>query len=124
MSDLELLAEAPSGSAPAGPRVPAGSVQALCSAWKRGHCTGQGWCPRQLPWPTTNRGALPAVGYAAARAGLRYGVAQGWIQDETTRRSMNIHEAVDRVAHTDQTEVALHTRGRQRGSSWSPGGWC
>ena len=52
------------------------------------------------------------MGYAAARAALRYGVVQGWIKDETTRGSVNIQEAVDRVADTGQTEVALHTRGR------------
>ena len=46
---------------------------------------------------------------------LRYGVAQGWILDETTRGSVNIQEAVDRVAHTGQAEVALHTRGRHGG---------
>ena len=59
----------------------------------------------------SNDGALPAVGYAAAGAALRYGVAQSWIQDETTHRSVNIQEAVDRVAHTGGTEVALHTEG-------------
>ena len=52
------------------------------------------------------------MGHAAARAALRYRVAQGWILDETARGSVNIQEAVDRVAHTDQAEVALHTRGR------------
>ena len=64
------------------------------------------------------------MGHAAARAVLRYGVAQGWIQDETTRGSVNIKEGVDRVAHKGETEVALHTRGRHgrpaEGSSWSP----
>ena len=55
------------------------------------------------------------MGYAAARASLRYGVAQGWIQDETTRGTVNIQEAINRVAHTGQTEVALHTRGRHGG---------
>ena len=53
--------------------------------------------------------------YAAARAALLYGVAQGWIQDETTSGSMNIQECIDRVAHTGQTEVSLHTRGRHGG---------
>ena len=69
----------PAGSAPAGPTPPAGSVQALCPAWKRGHCTREGWWPRQHPRPAANDGALPAVGHAAARAtcALRYGVAQG-----------------------------------------------
>ena len=55
------------------------------------------------------------MGHAAARAALRYGVAQGWILDETARGSVNIQEAVDRVAHTGQTDVALHTRGRHGG---------
>ena len=55
------------------------------------------------------------MGHAAARADLRYAVAQGWIQDGTTRGSDNIQGAVDRVAHTGQTEVALHTRGRHGG---------
>ena len=87
-------------------------MQALCPAWKREQCNGEGRCPRQHPRPTTNDGALPALGYAAACAALRYSVAQGWIQDETTRGSVNIQEAVDQVAHTGQTEVALHTRGR------------
>ena len=111
-SDLELIPVAPAGSATAGPAPLAGSVQALLPAWKRGYCIGESWCPRQHPRPTANNGALPAVGYAAASAALRYCVAQGWIQDETTRGSMNIQEAVDRVAHTGQTEVAPHTRGR------------
>ena len=31
-SDLEMVPEAPAGSAPAGPRQPAGSVQVLCHA--------------------------------------------------------------------------------------------
>ena len=82
-SDLELIPEAPAGGAPAGPTPPAGSVQALCPAWRPGHWTREGWCPRQHPRPAANDGALPAVGYAAARAALRYGVARGWIQDET-----------------------------------------
>ena len=87
----------------------------LCPAWKRGHCTGKGWCPKQHPQRGPDDGALPAVGNAAALAALRYGVAQGWILDETARSSVNIQEAVDRVAHTGQAEVALHTRGRHGG---------
>ena len=79
-SDLELIPEAPAGGAPAGPTPAAGSVQALRPAWKRGHCAGEGWCPRQHPRPAANDRALPAVGYAAARAALRYRVARGWIQ--------------------------------------------
>ena len=55
------------------------------------------------------------MGHAAARAALRYGVAQGWIQDEITRGSVNIQEAVDWVGRTGQKEVALHTRGRHSG---------
>ena len=54
---------------------------------------------------------LPEVGHAAARAALRYRVAQGWILDETARGSVNFQEAVDRVAHAGQAAVALHTRG-------------
>ena len=84
-------------------------------AWKQGHCTREDWCPKQHPLPGPDDGALLAVGHTAARAALRYGVAQGWILDETTRGSVNIQEAVDRVAHTGQTEVALHTRGRYGG---------
>ena len=72
---------------------------------------GEDWCPRQRPRPAADNGALLAVGYAAIRVALRYVVAQGWIQDETTRSSVSIQEAVDRVAHTGQTEVALHTWG-------------
>ena len=53
----------------------------------------------------------PKPGHAAARGALRYGIAQGWIQDETARSSMNIQEVADQVAHTRQTEVALQTRG-------------
>ena len=86
-------------------------MHAPCPAWKRGHCTEEGWCPKQHPRPAPDDGALPAVGHAAARAALRYGVPQGWIQDETTRGSVNIQEAVHRVTHTGQTEVALHSRG-------------
>ena len=114
-SDLEPVPEAPAGGAPAGPTPLPGGVQSFCPAWKRGHCTGEGWCPRQHPRPTANDGPLPAVGHAATRAALRYGVAQGWIQDETTRGSVNTQEAVNRVAHTGQTKVALHTRGRHGG---------
>ena len=110
-SDVELIPEAPTGGKPAGPTPPAGSVQALCPACKRGHYTREGWCPRQHPRPAVNDGALPAVGYAATRAALRFGVAWGWIKDETTRGSVTIQEPVDRVAHTGQTEVALQTRG-------------
>ena len=95
-SDLEVIPTAPANGAPATP--PAGSIQALCPGWTRGHCTGESWCPRQLPRPAADVGALPAVGYAPARAALHYGVAQGWIQDETTRGSVNIREAVDWVA--------------------------
>ena len=54
------------------------------------------------------------MGRAAARAALRYGLAQGWILDETARGSVNIQEAVDRVTHAGQAAVALHTRGRHR----------
>ena len=97
-SDLEAVPEPPTGGAPAEPAPPAGSVPALCPAWKRGHCTGEGWCPKQQK-------------PAAACAALRYGVAQGWILDETGRRSVNIQEAVDRVTHAGQAAVALHTRG-------------
>ena len=46
-SDQEMVPEASLGSAPAGPAPPAGSVPALCHAWKRGHCTEEGWCPGQ-----------------------------------------------------------------------------
>ena len=114
-SDLDRNQEAPAGGAPAWPAPPVSSVQALCPAWKRGHCTGEGSCPRQQPWPAIHEGAVPAVGHAAACAALRYSVAQGWIQDETTRNSVNIQEAVDLVANMGQTEVALHIRGRHGG---------
>ena len=106
--DLELIPDAPAGGAPAAPTPPTGSMQALCPAMKRGR-------PRQHPRSAASDDALPAVGYAAARAAPRYGVARGWIQDETTHGSVNIQEAVDRVANTGQTEVALHTRGRHGG---------
>ena len=101
----------PAGSVPTELTPPAGSVPTLCPAWKRGHCTGEDWCPRQHPRPGPDDGALPMVGHAATRAALRYGLAQGWTLDETTRGGVNIQEAVDRVAHTGQREVALHTRG-------------
>ena len=114
-SDLEMIPGPPAGSAPREPTPPARSVPALCPAWKWGHCIGEDWCPKQHPRPGPDVGALPAVKHAAARAALRYGVAQGWILDETTRGSVNIQEVVDRVAHTLQTEVALHTRGRHGG---------
>ena len=55
------------------------------------------------------------MGRGAAGAALHYGVAQGWILDETARGSVNIQEAVERVAHTGQGEVALHIRGRHGG---------
>ena len=114
-SDLEALPEPPTGDAPAEPAPPAGSVPAICPAWKRGHCTGEGWCPKQHPQPGPDDGALPEVKPAAARAALRYGVTQGWILDETARGSVNIQEAVDRVTHAGQAAVALHTRGRHGG---------
>ena len=87
----------------------------LCPAWKRGHCTGEDCCPRRHPRPGPDDRALPEVGRAAARAALRYGVAQDWILDETARGSVNIQEAVARVAQAGQTEVALHSRGRHGG---------
>ena len=48
-SDLKAVPKASTGSAPAGPAPPAGSVPSLCPKWKRGHCTGKGWCPKQHP---------------------------------------------------------------------------
>ena len=111
-SDLEAVPEPPTGGAPAEPAPPAGSMPTLCPAWKRGNCTGEGWCPKQHPQPGPNDGALPEVRPAAACAALRYGLAQGGILDETARGSVNIQEAVDRVTHAGQAAVALHTRGR------------
>ena len=67
------------------------------------------------------------MGHAAARAALRYGVAQGWILDETARGSVNIQEAVDRVAHAKQKwpcTPGAATAGRRRASSLSPREWC
>ena len=69
-SNLEMISGPPAGSAP-GPTPPVGSLPALCPAWKRGHCTGEDWCPKQHPRPGPDDGALPAVGHAAARAALR-----------------------------------------------------
>ena len=114
-SDSEAVPEPSTGSAPAEPAPPAGSVPSLCPAWKQGHCTGEGWCPKQHPHPGPDYGALPEVGPAAVCAALRYGVAQGWILDETARGIVNIQEAVDRVIHAGQAAVALHTRGRHGG---------
>ena len=114
-SDLEEIPEPSAGSTPAEPAPPAGSVPTLCPAWKRGHCTGEGWCPKQHCQPGPDNGALPELGRAAARAALRYGLAQGWILDETARGSVNIQEAVDGVTHAGQAAVALHTRGRNGG---------
>ena len=114
-SNLEAIPEPCTGSAPAEPAPPAGSVPTLYPAWKRGHCTSKGWCPKQHPQPGPDDGALTEVGPAAACAALRYGVAQGWILDETARGSVNIQEAVDRVTHAGQAAVALHTRGRHGG---------
>ena len=114
-SDLQALPEPPTGDAPAEPAPPSGSVPAICPAWKRGHCTGEGSCAKQHPQPGPDDGALPEVKPAAARAALRYGVTQGRILDETARGSVNIQEAVDRVTHAGQAAVALHTRGRHGG---------
>ena len=116
-SDLEIIPEPPAGSTPAEPTPPAGSLPAPCPAWKRGHCTGEDWCLKRQPRPGPDDGALPAVRHAAARAAVRYGVAQGWGLDETARRSVNIQEASDQVAHTGQAEVALHTRADWRRGS-------
>ena len=81
-SDLEIFLEPPAGSTPAEPAPPAGSVPALCPAWKRGHCTGENWCPKRHPQPGPDDGALPAVGHAAARAALRSGLrrARFWMR--------------------------------------------
>ena len=114
-SDLEDIPEPFTGNTPAEPTPPAGSVPTLCPAWKRGHCTGKGWCPKQQPQPGPDNRALPEVGRAAARAALRYGVAQGWILDETAHGSVNIQQAVDRVTHAGPAAVALHTWGRHSG---------
>ena len=114
-SDLEEIPEPSTRSAPAEPAPLAGSVPTLCPAWKQGHCTSEGWCPKQHPQPGPDDGALPKVGRAAACAALRYGLAQGWILDETARGSVNIQEAVDRVTHAGQAAVALHTQGRHGG---------
>ena len=114
-SDLEEIPEPSTGSTPAEPALPAGSVPTLCPAWKRGHCTGEGWCPKQHPQPGPDNGALLEVGRAAARAALRLGVAQSLILNETARGSVNIQETVDRVAHAGQAAVVLHTRGRHGG---------
>ena len=114
-SDLEAVPEPSKGSAPAEPAPPAGSVPTLCPAWKQGHCTGEGWCPKQHPQPSPHDGAQPEVVPAAACAALRYGAAQGWILDKPARGSVNIQEAVDRVTHAGQAAVALHTRGRHGG---------
>ena len=114
-SNLEAEPEPPTGGAPAEPAPPAGSVPTLCPAWKRGRCIGEGWRPKQHPQPGPDDGALPQVKPAAACSALRYGVAQGWILDETARGSVNIQEAVDRVTHAGQAAVALHTRGRHGG---------
>ena len=114
-SDLEAIPDPFTGSTPAEPAPPAGSVPTLCPAWKWGHCTGEGWCPKQHPQPGPDDGALPEVGPAAACAALRYGVAQRWILDDTARGSVNIQEAVDRVTHAGQAAVALHTRGDHGG---------
>ena len=111
-SDLAAVPEPSTGGAPAEPAPPAGSVATLCPAWKRGHCTGEGRCPKQHPQPGPDDGALPEVRPAAACAALRYGVVQGWILDETARGSVNIQEAVDRVTHAEQAAVALHTQSR------------
>ena len=114
-SDLEAIPEPSTGSAPAEPAPPAGSVPTLCPEWKRGHCTAEGWCPKQHPQPGPDDGARPEVGPAAACAALRYGVAQGCILDETARGSPNIQEAFNRVTHAGQAAVALNTRGRHGG---------
>ena len=114
-SGLDAVPEPSTGSTPAEPAPPAGSVPTLCHARKRSHCTDKGWCPKQHPQPSPDDGALPEVGPAAARAALRYGVAQGWILDETGRGSVNIQEAVDRVTHAGQAAVALHSLGRHGG---------
>ena len=114
-SDLEAVPEPSTGGTHAEPAPPAGSVPTVCPAWKRGHCTGEGWCPKHHPQPGPNDGGLFEVRPAAACAVLRYGVAQGWILDETARGSVNFQEAVDRVTHAGQAAVALHTRGRHGG---------
>ena len=44
--DLEIVPEPPVYNTHAEPTPPAGCVPVLCSAWKRGHGTGEDWCPR------------------------------------------------------------------------------
>ena len=119
--DLEIIPEPPAGSTPAEPAPPAGSKPALCPAWKRGHCTREDWCPKRHQRPGPDDRALPGVGHAAARAALRYGVAQGWILDETARGSVNIQEAVEespiRAKRKWPCTSGAATADQQRGSS-------
>ena len=117
-SDLEEIPEPSTGSTPAEPAPPAGSVPTLCPAWKRGHCTGEGWCPKQHQQPGSDDGALPEVGRADARTALRYGVAQGWVLDETARGSVNIQESFDRVAHAGQAAVPYVLIGIRYFTQW------
>ena len=48
-SELEIVPELPADNTPVEPLPPAGSLPALCPAWKRGHCTGEDWCPKRQP---------------------------------------------------------------------------
>ena len=63
-SDVEEIPEPSTGRTPAEPAPPAGSVPTLCPAWKRRHCTSEGWCPKQHPQYSLEDGALPEVGRA------------------------------------------------------------
>ena len=84
--------------------------------------------PQTAPQPGPDDRALPEVTPTAACAALRYGVAQGWILDETVRGSVNIQEAVDRVTHAGQAAwpctPGAATADPQRGSLWNPREWC
>ena len=71
---MEEFLEPSTGSTPVEPPLPAGSVSTLCPAWKRGHCTSEGWCPKQHLQPSPDDGALPTLGHAAARPPC----ATGW----------------------------------------------
>ena len=55
--------------------------------------------PNSTLSPASDDRALPGVRLEAACAALCYGVAQGWILDDTARGSVNIKEDVDRVTH-------------------------
>ena len=112
-SDLEMIPGTPRAARPRDPRRRRAACPPSVLRGSGATTPGKAGASGNTPDPAPMTGRCP--GWGMARAALRYGVAQGCVLDETTRGSVNIQEAVNRVAQTGQAEVALHTWGRHGG---------